>query len=122
MRVRSCPKCGGDFVRIHRRIRDRLHSVIVPVRRYRCSSSECQHEANVPKTVSTKHKLALCFAGVLAPALAGAVAMHSYVSAASDHSISSHEQGANASPKDFPPDVPLVPSSESQPNAALPLR
>ena len=122
MRVRSCPKCGGDFVRVHRRIRDHLQSVIVPVRRYRCSSLECQYEANVPKTLSTKHKLALCFAGVLAATLAGALAMHGYVSPASHQSISSQEQGANVSPKAYPPDDPLVPSSASQPNAALPLR
>ena len=122
MRVRSCPKCGGDFVRIHRRIPDRLLCLIVPVRRYRCSSLECQYEANVPKTLSTRHKLALCFAGVLAATLAGALAMQSYVSSASQESISSQEQGANASPKDYPPADPLVPSSASQPNAALPLR
>ena len=122
MRVRSCPKCGGDFVRVHRRIRDRLRSVILPVRRYRCSGLQCQYEANVPKTLSTKHKLALCFAGILGATLVGALTIQSYLSPASGHSVSGQEPGAKASPKDYQPDDLPVPSSASRPNEALPLR
>ncbi len=37
----ACPKCDGPIHRIHRKPLDRLISVYVPVRRYRCHQSEC---------------------------------------------------------------------------------
>jgi hypothetical protein len=37
----ACPSCGGVIHRVHRKASDRLVSVIVPVRRYRCASREC---------------------------------------------------------------------------------
>ena len=36
-----CPCCGGAIHRVHRRWGDRVVSGLVPVRRYRCSNSEC---------------------------------------------------------------------------------
>jgi hypothetical protein len=41
-RARECPTCGGGLRRIHRRSLDRLISVFVPVRRYRCRNNECR--------------------------------------------------------------------------------
>ncbi len=37
-----CPKCGGPIHRIHRMPLDRVVSVYVPVRRYRCHNGECK--------------------------------------------------------------------------------
>jgi hypothetical protein len=37
-----CPRCGGSLHRVHRLSRDRLVSLVVPVRRYRCSRRECR--------------------------------------------------------------------------------
>jgi hypothetical protein len=41
-RGRECPACGSGLRRIHRRSLDRVVSVFVPVRRYRCRSRECR--------------------------------------------------------------------------------
>jgi hypothetical protein len=37
-----CPRCSGAIHRVHRRWGDRVVSWFVPVRRYRCSNSECR--------------------------------------------------------------------------------
>ncbi len=37
----ACPACGGDIHRIHRRTRDRLVNLFVPVRRYQCKDPDC---------------------------------------------------------------------------------
>lgn len=37
-----CPQCKGDIHRVHRRAVDRLISVFVPVRRYRCANGQCR--------------------------------------------------------------------------------
>jgi hypothetical protein len=37
-----CPRCGGGVHRVHRRWGDRVVSLVVPVRRYRCSNKECR--------------------------------------------------------------------------------
>lgn len=42
-----CPRCKGPIYRTHRRLVDRVISVIVPVRRYRCFSVRCQWEGNI---------------------------------------------------------------------------
>lgn len=39
-----CPVCGGDLRRRHRRWSDRVLSLLVPVKRYRCKNSECPWE------------------------------------------------------------------------------
>jgi hypothetical protein len=39
--TQKCPVCDGEVHRIRRRTRDRLLSVFVPVRRYRCRNREC---------------------------------------------------------------------------------
>ncbi|GAB4565843.1 MAG: hypothetical protein Kow0047_16770 [Anaerolineae bacterium] len=39
-----CPVCGSRLHRIHRRRRDRVLSLLVPVRRYRCANDECGWE------------------------------------------------------------------------------
>lgn len=39
--ARKCPRCGSDLRRIHRRFLDRLLSLFVPVRRYRCRNRDC---------------------------------------------------------------------------------
>ena len=36
-----CPRCCGGVHRVHRRWGDRVVSLFVPVRRYRCSNREC---------------------------------------------------------------------------------
>ncbi len=38
----TCPKCGGRIHRTHRHGWDRLISLAVPVRRYRCAAKECR--------------------------------------------------------------------------------
>lgn len=40
----SCPRCGGAAERIPRRRLDRLLSLVVPLRRYRCCSRACAWE------------------------------------------------------------------------------
>ncbi|HET9977240.1 MAG TPA: hypothetical protein VFQ20_07385 [Burkholderiaceae bacterium] len=40
----SCPRCGGPVDRIARRGLDRLVSLVVPLRRYRCGSDACAWE------------------------------------------------------------------------------
>ena len=40
--IMRCPKCGGGIHRIHRTAVDRLVSLYVPVRRYRCESEACR--------------------------------------------------------------------------------
>jgi hypothetical protein len=37
----ACPRCGSELHRIHRRPRDRLLDLFVPVRRYRCKNRDC---------------------------------------------------------------------------------
>jgi hypothetical protein len=37
----KCPHCGSGLHRIHRRSRDRLINLIVPVRRYQCQNRDC---------------------------------------------------------------------------------
>ena len=36
-----CPQCHGQIHRVHRRAGDRLISLYVPVRRYRCANDQC---------------------------------------------------------------------------------
>ena len=36
-----CPQCGSELQRVHRRSSDRIISIFVPVRRYRCNNREC---------------------------------------------------------------------------------
>lgn len=36
-----CPECGNDLHRIHRRARDRIVGLLVPVRRYQCRNASC---------------------------------------------------------------------------------
>jgi hypothetical protein len=38
----TCPRCGGRIHRTHRHASDRLISLVVPVRRYRCMSKDCR--------------------------------------------------------------------------------
>jgi hypothetical protein len=38
----KCPVCGSDLHRIHRRGRDRMVDLFVPVRRYQCRNHDCQ--------------------------------------------------------------------------------
>jgi hypothetical protein len=37
-----CPQCDGDIHRVHRHAFDRLISLYVPVRRYRCVNDQCR--------------------------------------------------------------------------------
>ena len=41
---RTCPVCGGELRRTHRRWQDRLLSLLVPASRYRCKNEECRWE------------------------------------------------------------------------------
>jgi hypothetical protein len=40
--ARTCPLCGEGLKRTHRRRRDRIVNLYVPVRRYRCRNPECR--------------------------------------------------------------------------------
>ena len=40
----ACPKCGGELRRRHRHWPDRVLSLLVPVKRYRCKNAGCQWE------------------------------------------------------------------------------
>ena len=43
-----CPRCGNtDLLRIHRRLLDRLLSLVRPVYRFRCADPRCAWEGNV---------------------------------------------------------------------------
>lgn len=47
----ACPRCGSDLQRVHRYLRDRVVSVIVPVARYQCRNRECHwHGLRVRKS------------------------------------------------------------------------
>lgn len=48
-----CPLCQGDLVRARRRSVDRLRSLFVPVKRYRCENFRCQWEGNVSSRRAT---------------------------------------------------------------------
>jgi len=71
MRFHKCEKCGEQCVRIRRRPVDRLQSVFLPVRRFRCM--RCQYEVNVQRRVSAERKLALASAPLLAAFVGGAL-------------------------------------------------
>ena len=43
----SCPECQGAVLRIWRRPVDRLSAFLMPTRRYRCQSFQCQWEGNL---------------------------------------------------------------------------
>lgn len=43
----ACPRCGGAIDRITRSDLDRLLSLVVPLRRYRCRSSACAWEGTL---------------------------------------------------------------------------
>ena len=45
---RCCPDCTARLVRITRRPVDRLQSLVVPVKRYRCRTFMCGWEGNLP--------------------------------------------------------------------------
>ena len=40
--VRACPRCGEELRRTHRRRRDRILNLYLPVRRYRCRNRDCR--------------------------------------------------------------------------------
>ncbi len=40
----ACPRCTSKMERIRRRFLDRVASLVVPVRRYRCPHFSCQWE------------------------------------------------------------------------------
>jgi hypothetical protein len=45
---RECPRCGGPAYRVQRRAIDRLISLFLPRRRFRCGSMGCGWEGNLP--------------------------------------------------------------------------
>ena len=45
---RECPRCEGAADRVQRRLIDRIISLILPRRRYRCESRGCGWEGNLP--------------------------------------------------------------------------
>lgn len=44
LRCRACPACSARTERVARLFLDRLLSIVVPVRRYRCTSAACAWE------------------------------------------------------------------------------
>ncbi len=61
--TKHCPKCRGRLFRTWRRPIDRLTSLVVPVKRFRCEYFACQWEGNFPARhqdfVSTEAQFAL---------------------------------------------------------------
>jgi hypothetical protein len=54
-----CPRCSGDIHRVHRHLLDRLISLYVPVRRYRCTNGKCRwHGLRVGSSHSPPHMTA----------------------------------------------------------------
>ncbi len=54
---KACPKCGSELHRIHRAAGDRLIGLFLPMRRYRCRSSECNWTGlriSSPRRLSSK--------------------------------------------------------------------
>jgi len=52
----TCPLCGKPYLRrINRRLIDRLFSVLIPVRRYRCEDFSCQWEGNIRAHSRPRH-------------------------------------------------------------------
>ena len=45
----KCPACGGSLIREHRRIVDRLQSLVTPLKRYRCDNFGCQWVGNIAR-------------------------------------------------------------------------
>ncbi len=43
----ACPRCNGPMERIRRRVIDRVASLVLPLRRYRCHHFACQWEGLV---------------------------------------------------------------------------
>ncbi len=43
----QCPLCQGKLLRERRRMVDRLHSLLKPVKRYRCENFDCQWVGNI---------------------------------------------------------------------------
>jgi hypothetical protein len=55
----TCPRCGGRIHRSHRHATDRLISLFVPVRRYRCATKECRwHGLRIEGVGRQPHPLA----------------------------------------------------------------
>ncbi|MEP7209167.1 MAG: hypothetical protein ABI920_19715, partial [Casimicrobiaceae bacterium] len=44
----ACPKCGGDLVRVKRRLIDRVISLFGPV--HRCACTQCRWRGRLPAT------------------------------------------------------------------------
>ena len=47
----KCPICGSYTTRVHRRMIDRIASLIIPVHRYKCHNYQCQWQGNVKQNV-----------------------------------------------------------------------
>lgn len=47
--AKACPRCQGKLVREHRRLLDRLYSLVRPLKRYRCGNLACQWEGNIAR-------------------------------------------------------------------------
>lgn len=45
--TQNCPLCSGSLIRERRRIVDRLHSLVTPLKRYRCDNFRCQWVGNL---------------------------------------------------------------------------
>ncbi len=43
----KCPLCSGSLIREHRRIVDRLRSLVTPLKRYSCDNFGCQWVGNI---------------------------------------------------------------------------
>ncbi len=48
-RIHPCPQCGGMVKRVHRRLADRMLSVLHPVLRYRCLDDACGREGTLSR-------------------------------------------------------------------------
>lgn len=43
----TCPACNGKLRLVHRRTIDKVQSLFVPLKRYRCRNLDCEWEGNI---------------------------------------------------------------------------
>lgn len=55
----QCPQCLGYTVRIHRRLSDRLISLVTPVQRYQCQKYFCGWEGSLRLNDLTRLPMAI---------------------------------------------------------------
>lgn len=99
-----CSRCGGGLIRVHRRMVDRLWSVLVPVRRFRCSRMHCGREGNRTITAGPTRYAWTAFVLSLAATTAGALAFTGYSHPTSHEPAVANGSGIDVSPPSHSPE------------------